>query len=238
MTNAVNRPISYAFPLILILFFTGFSTLPLGRADEIKEGREEARQSTASLQKAMSDPSKSIPRNLLRKAEAVAVFTNVKKGGFIIGGTGGDGVISRRIGNTWGPPAYYNIAGADVGLQIGVKETDYIMVFNTPAALKDLLNDKMELSAGVSMAAGPIGEEAAARTKLTGNEAVYIYSNSGGAFAGATVGGGTITADNSRNQKIYNMRGADVLTDPSKVNVSKLPVELTTFTKTLAGYAK
>jgi len=238
MTNAVKRPISYAFPLILILFFTGFSTLPVGTADDIKDGREEARQSTASLQKAMSDPAKSIPRAILQKAEAVAVFTNVKKGGFILGGTGGDGVISRRVGTTWGPPAFYNIGGADVGLQIGVKETDFIMVFNTPGALKDLLNDKMEMSAGIGMAAGPLGEEAAARTNVTGNEAVYVYSNSGGAFAGATVGGGSITADNSRNEKFYNMKGGAVLTNPASVNVSKLPAELTTFTRTLEGYAK
>src|SRR5688572_11091622 len=66
-----------------------------------KHASNEAREATQKLAEFMSNSSQSIPRSLLRKAEAVAVFTNVKKGGFIVGRTSGDGVISRRTGNSW-----------------------------------------------------------------------------------------------------------------------------------------
>jgi len=225
----------------LILALGGIS-VPAQNQDDIKEAMEgasnEARESLETLNAAMKDPETSIPRSLLQKAEAIAIFTNVKKGGLIVGGTGGDGVVLRRTGNTWSTPVFYNIGGADVGFQIGVTKTDYIMLFMTPGALKDLLDDNLELGAGVGAVAGPVGTKAGATTNLTGNEAVLTYSNSEGLFAGATVGGATITADNSRNQALYKMNGGQVLTDPKKVNASKLPADLRNLSAAVAKYAK
>ena len=229
--------------------FTGFLSLLLclmvvpaaaQDAGDIKESmehaRDEARESTETLNEFMSDPSKSIPRALLRRAEAIAVFTNIKKGGFIIGGTGGDGVISRRTGNSWSLPAFYDVGGADVGFQIGAKQTDYILVFMTPTALKDLLDDEVELSAGLGIAAGPVGDTAAVTTGKVDN--VYVYSNSGGAFAGATIGGGSIKANNSINEAIYKMKAGAFLRDPKQAKTSGLPSELRNFSNTIAKYAK
>lgn len=230
--------------LSLIFTFVGIPVSSHDRNDlsEINkqqdEARKEATEATATFREITQTPGKSIPRSLVKKAEAVAVFTNVKKGGFILGGTGGDGVIVRRVGNKWSAPVFYNIGGADVGLQVGVKESDIIMLFMQPGALKDLLDDDLELGASVSVAAGPVGEDATAVTGVTGNEAMLVYSNSGGAFAGATVGGAKISADNSRNKAFYKMKGGEVLTNPEKFDVSKLPAELQGFTNAVAQYAK
>ena len=230
--------------LSLILTFAGITVSPHDTNTTKKitkqqdKAREEAREATETLRAAMQNPEKSIPRGLLKKAEAIGVFTNVKKGGFIIGGTGGDGVIVRRTGKGWSAPVFYNMGGADVGLQAGVKESDIIMLFMQPGALKDLLDDSLELGAGVSVAAGPVGEGAAATTGVTGNEAIYTYTNSGGLFAGATVGGGKITADNSKNKAFYKMKGGEVLTNPGSVDVSKLPAELQGFTNAVAQITK
>lgn len=212
------------------------AAVPAIAADAKEEGRNEAREATETLRAVMQKADMAIPRALLKKAEAIAVFTNIKKGGLIVGGTGGDGVISRRVGNTWSAPAFYDVGGADVGFQIGLKQTDYILLFMQPGALKDLLDDKLEIGAGLSVAAGPVGDSAVITTGAT--EAVYVYSNTDGAFAGATIGGATITADNSRNQAFYKMNGGEMLNDPKKVNVSKLPAELRNFTNALAQYSK
>ncbi len=202
----------------------------------MKNARDEARAATKTLNEFLADPTKSISPSLLSKAQAIAVFTNVKKGGFILGGTGGDGVISRRMGNTWSAPVFYDVGGADVGFQIGVKQTDYILVFMTDTALKDLLDDEVELSAGLGLAAGPVGDTASIGTGGVHN--VYVYSNSGGAFAGATIGGGSIKANNSINEAIYKMKGGEVLRDPGKIRTASLPSELRNFTNTLAKYSK
>jgi lipid-binding SYLF domain-containing protein len=212
-----------------------FVVIPASAQKSLIRARDEAREATQLLTGVMSVPAKSIPRSVLRGAIAIAIFTNVKKGGFIIGGTGGDGVILRKTGKTWSPPVFYNIAGADVGLQIGAKKGDFILVFMTESAFNDLLDDELELTAGIGAAAGPVGETATASTGIKSN--VYVYSHSSGAFAGATVGGGTIKANNSINQEIYKMTGGAVLTDSSKIKTSTLPAELQEISKTLAKYS-
>jgi len=226
--NLIFFSIAYA---VLI----GFVTIAVSAQKSVIHARDEAREATQVLTKVMSDRSKSIPRALLRKAVAIAVFTNVKKGGFIIGGTGGDGVIARRTGKTWGPPVYYDIGGADIGLQIGAKKGDFVLLFMTQTALDDLLDDELELTASLGVAAGPVGETAGATTATDSN--VYVYSNASGAFAGASVGGGSIKANNSINEELYKMKGGAVLTNPSQIKLSTLPAELQTFSSTVAKYA-
>jgi SH3 domain-containing YSC84-like protein 1 len=212
-----------------------FLIIPTAAQKSLSHARSEAREATQLINRVMSNPAKSIPRSLLRQAHAIAVFTNVKKGGFIIGGTGGDGVIARRNGKTWSPPVYYDLGGANIGLQIGAKRGDVIALFMTEEALNDLLDDEFEMTAGIGATAGPVGDEAGVSTGKNSN--VYVYSNSSGAFAGATIGGGTIKANNSINDDLYNMAAGAVLRDSSKVKLADLPAELRAFSTALAKYS-
>ena len=74
----------------------------------------------------MNVKEKAIPKELLDKAEAIAVFPGVVKVAFGIGGKGGQGVISRRIKGGWSEPVFFNIGGASFGAQIGASKTDYV----------------------------------------------------------------------------------------------------------------
>lgn len=232
MKHVLRRRIFYGLGTAVLMSFV---MIPAAAQKSVIHARDEAREATQVLTRVMSDRSRSIPRSLLRKAVAIAVFTNVKKGGFIIGGTGGDGVIARRTGKTWGPPVYYDIGGADIGLQIGAKKGDFVLLFMTQSALDDLLDDELELTASLGIAAGPVGETAGATTATDSN--VYVYSNASGAFAGASVGGGSIKANNSINEELYKMKGGAILTNPSQIKLSTLPAELQTFSSTVAKYA-
>src|SRR6185436_4728709 len=61
-----------------------------------------------------------IPRDLLDKAECVAVIPSVKKAAFGVGGRWGKGaVVCRGDGGLgpWGPPLMISIGGASFGLQ-------------------------------------------------------------------------------------------------------------------------
>ena len=232
MKQVISKRIIFVVSIALAVTFL---TIPTVAQKSVKHARDEAREATQLINRVMSDPPKSIPRSLLRQAQAIAVFTNVKKGGFIIGGTGGDGVIARRTGKTWGPPVYYDLGGANVGLQIGAKKGDVIAIFMTQSALDDLLDDEFEMTAGVGIAAGPVGEEAGITTGKNSN--VYVYTNSSGAFAGAAIGGGTIKANNSINDDLYNMSAGAVLRDPSQIKISTLPAELQAFSAALAKYS-
>ncbi|MBA4182695.1 MAG: lipid-binding SYLF domain-containing protein [Acidobacteria bacterium] len=203
-----------------------------------KEGRDEVREATKVFREIMSVPEKGIPRELLEKAEAIGVFPNVVKAGFIVGGRGGDGVVARRTANGWSAPVFYNIGGASFGAQIGAKKTDYIMLFMNEGALRDLLDDKLEFEGDLSFAAGPIGRTVGAGTNLTADAGILIYSRSKGAFVGASIGGAVLTADNSINEAFYKMKAGEVLDKPESVNLTNVSADLRGFSDIVKLYAK
>src|SRR5205807_1406835 len=131
----------------------------------MKKARAAADQSakaTRVFEQIMATHERSIPRDLLDRAEAIAVFPGVLKGGFIVGGRGGSGVISRRVANGWSAPAFFDLGGGSVGLQIGVASTDYVLLFMNERAVESLLSDKFEIGGEGSAAAGPVGRSASA----------------------------------------------------------------------------
>lgn len=202
-----------------------------------KEGRKDVREATQVFRKIMNVPDKSIPRELLEKAEAIGVFPGVVKAGFIFGGRGGDGVVARRTANGWSSPVFYNIGGASFGAQIGAKKTDYIMLFMNEGALRELLDDNLAFEGNLSFAAGPIGRTVGAATNATLNSGILIWSRSKGAFIGASIGGAVLTADNSKNEAFYRMKAGEVLEKPASVNMMNLPADLRNFSATVKQYA-
>lgn len=203
-----------------------------------KEGRKDVREATQVFRKVMNVPDKAIPQELLEKAEAIGVFPSVVKAGFIVGGRGGDGVVARRTTNGWSAPVFYNIGGASFGAQIGVKKTDYIMLFMNEGALRELLDDNLAFEGNLSFAAGPIGRTIGAATNATLGSGILIWSRSKGAFIGASIGGAVLTADNSKNDAFYKMRAGAILEKPESVSLTNVSVDLRGFSDIVKMYAK
>lgn len=180
---------------------------------------------------------KAIPKELLDKAEAIAVFPDVVKAAFIFGGKGGQGVISRRTPKGWTAPAFFNISGGSFGAQIGATKTDYVLLIMNDAGLKGLLGDKFEMGGEVGVAAGPVGREAAASTNLRLDAGILSYSRSKGAFIGAALKGAVISPDNDLNEAVYNdMKAKEVLTNDA-MTLSQMPAGVRIFPRTLARYS-
>jgi lipid-binding SYLF domain-containing protein len=66
----------------------------------------------------------SIPRDLLDKAECVAVIPSVKKFALGLGGRWGKGAVVCRTTDDWGPPLMLSLGGGSVGFQIGGQAAD------------------------------------------------------------------------------------------------------------------
>ncbi len=244
MRNTIKK---WAFSGLAIALTASFSgiTVPAQQtmnAKEMrkqqKEGRDEVREATKVFRQIMSVPDKAIPQELLEKAEAIGVFPNVVKAGFIVGGRGGDGVVARRTSNGWSAPVFYNISGASFGAQIGAKKTDYIMLFMNEGALRELLDDNLAFEGNLSFAAGPIGRTLGAATNATLDSGILIWSRSKGAFVGASIGGAVLTADNSINEAFYKMKAGEVLDKPESVNLTNVSVDLRGFSDIVKMYAK
>ena len=139
------------------------------------------------------------------KALAVAVFGNLVKGAFIVGGTGGDGVFMRKTAAGWGAPAFVNLAGASVGAQIGASRTDAVVFFMDQASVDALAGGRLEFGTSMTAVAGPASATAETLSKST-LKGVYVYGRQEGLFAGASANGTTIRFDNEENKAVYGGR--------------------------------
>lgn len=223
---------------LMLALLLAFST-PLAFAkkeNRLKDATRHSSDAAKVFTEIMNVREKAIPKELLDKAEAIAVFPGVIKAAFIFGGKGGQGVISRRTKNGWSAPAFFNLSGGSFGAQIGATKTDYVLLIMNEAGVDGLLKDKFELGGEVGVAAGPVGREAAASTNLRLAAGILSYSRSKGAFIGAALKGAVISPDNDLNEAVYDMKAGEVLTNGS-MTLTQMPAGVRIFPRTLARYS-
>jgi lipid-binding SYLF domain-containing protein len=241
MNRLITRITYFSLCLTLLLIVSANALAQQDRERSTKKAREAAAQSAKAarvFEQIMGTRERSIPVDLLDRAEAVAVFPSVLKAGFIVGGRGGSGVISRRVAGGWSAPAFFDLGGGSIGLQIGAASTDYILLFMNERAVDSLLSDKFEIGGEGSAAAGPVGRSASASTDVKLNAQILSYSRSRGAFAGLELKGVVIKPDNEDNLRVYGMNARDILTGANKISLDKMPEGVRVFPLTLGRYSK
>jgi lipid-binding SYLF domain-containing protein len=162
-----------------------------------------------SLDQFFANPGESLPAAMLQKAEGVAIFPNMIKGGFILGVNYGRGVLHvRNPDRTWSPPVMVTMGGGSIGFQVGVQSADILLVFATPRSLNGVLQgQKVTLGADASVAAGPVGVQANAGTDAKLGAEIYSYARSRGLFMGVSLGGADLSVDNNANSVLYGRFG-------------------------------
>lgn len=212
------------------------STTGLAQGKNTKDSASQANKASTVLREIMGAPDKAIPTDVLDKAECVAVFPQVIKAGFIVGGRGGRGVASCRTPSGWSAPAFFNLGGGSFGLQIGAQATDFIFLFMTDKGMDSLLASKFTLGGDASVAAGPVGRQAGAETDAFMTAQVLSYSRSKGIFAGLELKGTVISQDTEHMEGVYykGVTASEVL----KENKVKAPTVVQVFPRTLSRYSQ
>lgn len=194
MSNRIARALTMLFALLVLAFGAHASETPIARAQT----------ATRVLRDIMQAPDKSIPRDLLRDAYAIAVIPNVLKVGFVFGGRHGDGVISvKSPDGTWSNPVFISLTGGSVGFQAGVSSTDVVLVFRTRRGVDGIVNGKFTIGADAHAAAGPVGRNLNASTDAAMQAEIYSYSRSRGLFAGVSLDGAALRIDDDADAAIY-----------------------------------
>jgi lipid-binding SYLF domain-containing protein len=179
---------------------------PLFAGDDEQERLENSAQ---ALQEILNIPD-GLPKELLNKAECVAVMPSVKKFAFGVGGSYGRGVLVCRTGSNftgpWGGPAMYRLEGGSIGFQLGGQATDFLLLVMNPKGVDSLLSSKVKLGADASVAAGPKGRAAMAATDAYMRAEILTYSRSRGLFAGVSLEGSTLRQDNKANESLYGRK--------------------------------
>jgi len=144
-----------------------------------------------------------IPADLLKKAACVVVIPSLKSGAFIVGADYGRGFASCRTSKGWSAPAAVKVEAGSVGFQIGGSESEIVMLVMNKKGMDRLLSTKFTLGGDATIAAGPVGRNAQAKTDASMNAEILSYSRSRGVFAGVALEGGTLREDDSANKDLY-----------------------------------
>lgn len=161
-----------------------------------------------ALKEVMDIPDKSIPQDLLNKAECIVIVPDLKKGAFIIGAKYGKGFVScrKKGGVGWSAPGAVRIEGGSVGLQIGGSEMDVFMLIMNERGMDRLLSTKFTLGGDATVAAGPVGRSTQAETDARFTAEILTWSRSRGLFAGISLSGATLREDEDWNIDLYGKK--------------------------------
>ena len=146
---------------------------------------------------------KGVPQDLLKKAQCVVVVPSLKSAALGVGGEYGRGFVSCRRGSGWTAPAAVKVEGGSFGFQIGGSETEVVMLVMNQKGMDRLLTNKFTLGADATVAAGPVGRSAEAKTDAAMTAEILSYSRSRGLFAGVSLSGATLREDDSANKDLY-----------------------------------
>lgn len=138
----------------------------------------------------------------LKTAKGFLIIPSMAKGGFIVGGSKGRGVLITKDPDSgdWNGPAFYTLGSASIGLQAGGKSSEILMIVTSERGINRLLNTGAKLGADLSVAVGPLGEgigSADIRADL------IAFSKSKGFFGGASFEGSVVDVSQSRNRAYY-----------------------------------
>lgn len=184
------------------------------------------------LRESMTIPVRRIPRGLLAQAHGVAIIPDVIKIGFVAAVRRGHGVVVvRNEAGAWTLPQFVTLTGGSVGWQAGIQGTDVVLVFMTRKSVQGLLSGKFTIGADASVAAGPVGRNAAAATDGRLRAEILSYSRSRGLFVGVSLDGSVIEMDPTARSMYY---GAPAGQQPLRVPPSALRLvqDLTLATET------
>jgi lipid-binding SYLF domain-containing protein len=175
-------------------------------AQDLNKEQKRLEESGVVMQEVLNIPD-NIPHDLLEKAECVIVFPSVKKLAFGVGAEYGRGAMVCRTGEhfrgPWGAPAMYALEGGSFGFQIGGEATDLILLVMNGKGMDSILSSKVKLGGDASVAAGPVGRDAAASTDAWMRAEILSYSRSRGLFAGVSLEGTTLRPDDEASEQVY-----------------------------------
>ena len=158
-------------------------------------------------------------REDLHKAKGLLIVPSLLKAGFVLGGSGGSGVLLIKDAETnrWSQPAFYTIGSVTFGLQIGGEAAEVIMMVITQKGVDKLLKSSFKLGADASIGTGPIG--GGAKTTVMGD--IFSYVRSKGAYAGISLEGAVIATRDKWNEAYYGraVTPSDILVKSSVSNL-------------------
>ena len=219
-----------------ILMIAAFSLLTLTGARAQSDAQALVDRSTLAVQEMMTQTISDQPRRALESARAVMICPQVFRAGFFFGGEGGGCIlVARGAQNTWSYPAFYGMGGASFGLQIGIQDSQFIMMIMTEKGLRSVLDNQFKLGADASIAVATYGAGAQGSTTADLGADIVAFSAARGLYGGISLAGSLMGVRSDWNQAYYNheigpreivigMQGVNPGADPLREMLSRYGV--------------
>jgi len=178
-------------------------------ADDTQDARQLVEKARLTFESFTQDPylGENL-QGLVNKAKAVLIYPQVLRAAFIVGVSGGSGVLLARdpTSGSWFGPAFYTIGEASFGPQAGADASEVVLVALTERGVSALLTTSAKLGANASVALGPVGAGLSGATANISAD-IVSYSRNKGLYAGVSVEGAIVATRGSLNTAYY---GAEV----------------------------
>lgn len=133
-------------------------------------------------------------------AQAMVVIPDSYRGGFIFGGSGGNAVmIAKNSDGSWSGPTFMTIGSFSFGLQAGGEVSETVLLAMTNRGKERLLSSSVKLGGDISIAAGPVGVGAKAKTAD-----ILAFSRSRGLYGGLSLEGSVLKTRANWNRAYYD----------------------------------
>ena len=140
---------------------------------------------------------------LIRQARAVLIVPKLIKGGFVIGGEGGNGVLMVHHRGGWSNPAFYAMGAASFGLQIGLEQSELILLIMTQKGLDGVLRDEFKIGAQAGISVVTLGSGVEGAIGGASPPDIVVWSSSTGLYGGLTIDGSIIRAEPNQDTAFY-----------------------------------
>lgn len=156
---------------------------------------------TAKFTAMQQNPATHVPADELARARGIILLDRTR-GALFFGFHRGIGVaLVRDESGRWSPPGFVSSAGASLGPQIGGSGDFFVILLMSRGAVEALKQPVIDFGGQASATGGGMHTGAQAMTKSS--PSVLVYSQSNGLYAGATIRGGSISADKNANRVYY-----------------------------------
>lgn len=195
-------PRSFAFiGLIALIVLTGcaqFTGAPSKTAPMLIEGAQD------TLAHFRRTPDLDVIDDLIPDAAGVLIMPSVIKAGLFGAAEAGTGVLLARTPDGWSYPAFYMLAAGSIGFQVGLQETEVVLIIRNLGALNAIVEHQAKLGAdfGITIGWKGIGFEGSTTTNV-GADIIAVVGPGMGVYGGVSLEGAALVRRTDLNEAFY-----------------------------------
>ena len=141
---------------------------------------------------------------LMQRAKGMYIVPEFGRGALVVGGRGGAGLVTVRQNGKWSDPAFYDMGGISVGPQVGASGGSIVfLLMNQNAVDQFKSGNSFSLNAGAGLS---IVRYSANAQASWGKGDIVLWSDTAGAYVGATISVTNINWDDDNNRVYYGAK--------------------------------